>query len=87
MTLGNPAALLFFSAFFPAFLGPVRGRGWVLLHLVLPILAITFLGMMLYARFGQSLVRFLGAPARARGLHRLLGAGFLGLGGWLAWHG
>ena len=87
VTLGNPAALVFFTAFFPPFLGPAWGTGWVVFHLVLPILVVTFLCMMLYARFGQGLVRFLGAPGRARAFRFLLGSGFLGMGGWLAWQG
>jgi threonine/homoserine/homoserine lactone efflux protein len=87
LTLGNPAAYLFFAAFFPRFLGGAGGRAWLVFHLALPILAITFASMLLYARFGQGLVRFLGRPDRARAFHLALGTAFLGLGAWLAGSG
>jgi threonine/homoserine/homoserine lactone efflux protein len=83
VTLGNPSALLFFAAFFPPFLERGLGRAWLLVHLVLPILAITFLSMMLYARFGAGLVRLLAGPRWARASRLVLGAAFLAMGAWM----
>jgi threonine/homoserine/homoserine lactone efflux protein len=85
VTLGNPSAMLFFMALFPRFLG--QGRAWLALHLVLPMLAITFAAMMLYARFGQTLVQVLGQGRAGRAGRLVLGVSFLAMGGWLGWHG
>ena len=80
VTLLNPAAYLFFTAVFPPFLGT---KTLLLVALVLPTLGITFACMLLYARFGQEVTRFLGAPGRTLIFRRILGAAFLGLAVWM----
>ena len=79
----NPTAYLFFTALFPPFLGSPAGLSRLLLGLILPTLAITFSCMMLYARCGQSLVRFLRSPGRAQAFRWVMGLSFLALGGWM----
>lgn len=83
ITLGNPAAYLFFAALFPVFLGSLSGLALLAFGLMLPTLGITFTCMMLYARFGRSLVRFLTTPRRARLFRVALGLAFLGMGSWM----
>ena len=84
MTLANPAAYLFFSAIFPAFLARPAGAVLLLGGLVAPTLAITFGCMMLYAGCGQALTRFLDAPRRMQAFQRILGGTFILLGAWAA---
>jgi threonine/homoserine/homoserine lactone efflux protein len=80
VTAGNPKAILFFTALFPQFIGH-RGQTAVELFAALSILAaIAFLCFMIYATFGERLVRlFQGSPVRNL-FNRLVGMTLVGMG-------
>jgi threonine/homoserine/homoserine lactone efflux protein len=84
VTLGNPKAILFFSALFPQFIGSgslsFARAAWMLTA----VLTITFSSMMLYAAVGQ---RIQAATARIgvrRWINRTVGSLFIALGAGLA---
>ncbi len=83
VTLGNPKAVLFFTALFPQFIGDglTAARAALMLG---SVLAITFVCMMAYSTVGGR-VRTLLARARARrAMNTAFGISFVGLGAGLA---
>ncbi len=80
VTAGNPKAILFFTALFPQFIGH-RGQTPTEIFAALSILAaIAFLCFMLYAAFGERLVRlFQGSPVKNL-FNRLVGITLVGMG-------
>lgn len=80
VTAGNPKAILFFTALFPQFIGH-QGQTAMELFAALSILAaIAFLCFMIYAVFGERLVRlFQGSPIKNL-FNRLVGVTLVGMG-------
>jgi threonine/homoserine/homoserine lactone efflux protein len=80
VTAGNPKAILFFTALFPQFIGR-RGQTVAEIVAALSILAaIAFLCFMIYAVFGERLVRlFRGSPVKNL-FNRLVGMTLVGMG-------
>jgi threonine/homoserine/homoserine lactone efflux protein len=79
VTIGNPKAILFFTALFPQFIDsptlPVSTAAFMLAS----ILVITFACMMLYATAGETFRNFLRSRKRARQFNRIVGLSFVGI--------
>lgn len=84
VTLGNPKAILFFSALFPQFIGSgslsFARAAWMLAA----VLTITFTSMMLYAAVGQRIQAATARLAVRRWINRTVGGLFVALGAGLA---
>lgn len=83
VTLGNPKAVVFFTALFPQFIDRslTLGRGAFMLAAVL---AITFLCMMTYSAAGGRIRALLARRRARRALNAAFGVSFVGLGAGLA---
>jgi homoserine/homoserine lactone efflux protein len=79
VTIGNPKAVIFFTALFPQFIG---GEDTVLRFvLILSILLIiAFACMMIYGFFGQRVTFLLKRPKVRRRFNRVIGGSFIGMG-------
>ncbi|MEP0233964.1 LysE family translocator [Roseibium sp.] len=82
VALGNPKALVFFSAFFPQFLDPAV-PAWSQLFAMCPTMAVLdFSWVMLYALTARKFLRFLDRHPTA--LNRTGGSALLGAAGYLS---
>ena len=80
VTMGNPKAVLFFTALFPQFIS-TKGNDFVQFFVIVALLlAITFICMMAYGFFGHRIGRGLKRQGFIKVCNRVVGAAFVGLG-------
>ncbi|MEC9484134.1 MAG: LysE family translocator [Halomonas sp.] len=80
VALGNPKAILFFTALFPQFLDtrlPIVPQFTIMVG---TFLVMSFSILMTYGSLARQLSRWLGSARRARWANRLVGSTFVGLG-------
>jgi threonine/homoserine/homoserine lactone efflux protein len=80
VTMGNPKAIIFFTALFPQFIGGINETALSLFTLIVLLLVIAFACMMIYIVFGRSIQKILTSRKRKLFFNRIVGFSFLGLG-------
>jgi homoserine/homoserine lactone efflux protein len=80
VTIGNPKAVVFFTALFPQFINRNNETLFTSFILTALLLVIAFISMMIYIVFGQNIHRFLNNTKRKFFFNRIIGFPFLGLG-------
>lgn len=80
VTIGNPKAIVFFTALFPQFINGDKETTFTLVILITLLLSIAFISMMIYIIFGQNINIFLRSKKRKIYFNRIVGLSFLGLG-------
>jgi threonine/homoserine/homoserine lactone efflux protein len=80
VTMGNPKAIIFFTALFPQFISTNNETALSSFILIALLLLIAFTCMMIYIVFGQSIQKILTSRKRKIFFNRIVGFSFLGLG-------
>jgi threonine/homoserine/homoserine lactone efflux protein len=80
VTLGNPKAIIFFTALFPQFISGNNESVFSSFILIALLLVIAFACMMIYIFFGQTIQKILTSRKRKIIFNRVVGFSFLGLG-------
>lgn len=80
VTIGNPKALIFFTALFPQFINTGKDTLVQSCVIVTLLLAIAFLCMMIYGYCGQKVNRLLSKSGMRKAFNRIVGGGFIGIG-------
>lgn len=80
VTIGNPKAIIFFTALFPQFINTQKDtflQSFIILSL---LLIIAFICMMIYGFFGQKVTVLLNKTKIKKIFNRLVGGTFIGMG-------
>ena len=80
VTIGNPKAIIFFTALFPQFINRSNETAYTSCILVVLLLMITFICMMAYVVFGQNISKILTSTKRKCMFNRVIGCSFFGIG-------
>lgn len=80
LTLGNPKAILFFTALFPQFINANSLALLNIFSLLCVLSAIAFICWMLYAFCGKKIVSFLNNSFLGKHFNRVIGGTFIGFG-------
>jgi threonine/homoserine/homoserine lactone efflux protein len=80
VTMGNPKAIVFFTALFPQFIDREKETVFTLFVLITLLLIIAFSCMMIYIVFGQNIHKVLINKKRKVFFNRVTGFSFIGLG-------
>ncbi len=80
VTMGNPKAVLFFTALFPQFVNTRSATFFQFFTILSVLLLTTFVCMMIYASFGHRIARGLQRPRLRKLCNRIVGGSFIGMG-------
>jgi len=80
VTLGNPKAVIFFTALFPQFINTQNNTLFQFIVILSILAVIAFCCMMIYGLFGQKLVYLLNKVKIAKLFNRVVGSTFIGMG-------
>lgn len=80
LTIGNPKAIIFFTALFPQFINIKNNTNFQYFIILILLLIIAFISMMIYGFIGQKLINILNNLKIKRIFNRIIGGTFVGLG-------
>lgn len=80
VTIGNPKAVVFFTALFPQFIKPQQNTMLQFVFILSILLVIAFSCMMIYSYFGQKVTAFFSKAKVRRRFNKVVGGSFIGMG-------
>ncbi len=80
VTMGNPKAVLFFTALFPQFVNTKKDTFFQFFTILSLLLLTTFVCMMIYGSFGHRIARGLQRPRLRKLCNRIVGGTFITMG-------
>jgi len=80
VTVGNPKAIIFFTALFPQFISTQNNTFFQFFVILSLLLVIAFICMMIYGFFGQKITGLLSRTKVKKSFNRIVGGSFIGMG-------
>ena len=80
VAVGNPKAIIFFTALFPQFINPNLDRGWQYVLLLGGLAPVAFVCFMLYAFGGEKIISLFSGQNLLPKINKLIGGAFVGTG-------
>lgn len=80
LTIGNPKAIIFFTALFPQFVNIKNNTTFQYFIILILLIVIAFISMMIYGFIGQKLTNLLKNLRIRKIFNRMIGGTFVGLG-------